>query len=186
MNSVKIFDCLNHFPFDDQELEKIVKRSWLTSNMISLFKSKWKKVIPKDQVQHEFEEYKKKDFFFKISEDYLSFLKEFGDTASKGRLFQDPLFDQTFLDCELYFLVNIIHDDYMVIDVVKLKNKSKYWTVDSLKSFIQGHNMSKEYLIEEAISMNNFLFKESSEDYDINFNQLANQKLMELKNRSDQ
>lgn len=181
MHTLKLFDCYTEFPFDDESLRKQIDNEYWGVNLGHIANRDVKKIISKDLIAAKYEKFKKEQFYFKISEEFISFFSELGIKDVDSFLFPNPLHDELYFDFDLYFVVENIGQDFFVINKVeldKITDKSDY---ESLKSNIKSMEINTEYILSNTIEMNNYAMTEYKEGFLPEFNTLAQLKLEEIK-----
>lgn len=181
MNTIKLFDYYTEFPFDDELLSQQINSSWLTQNIGFIVNSKDKQVVSKEAIIENYERFKREGFYFSISKEYKSFFFELGIEEIDSFLFPNPLFDTSFLEFELFFAAEHIGEEIYIINNTELNRITDKFDHVSLKEYIKTMEVSIEYLLTRTIDMNNYAFEEYKEGYLSNFNELAQQRLDQLK-----
>lgn len=181
MKTIKLFDYCINFPINNESLSKIIDFTFFSKNA-SLFLNDTKRdFVTKEIITEKFNKYKNEKFFFKISDEYTTFFSNLGIEDENCFIFPNPFFDTTYLDFELYFAVKEIGENFYIINNAELEKYTNEWDLKSLIDFIKSAEVNVEYLIEKAISLNNYALEEYKEGYLPKFNEMAQIKLAEIK-----
>lgn len=181
MKVLKVFETYTKFPISDDNVTEIIRIKKSVNNLYSLMDTKKINQTKSESVEQKYDELKFRDFFFKISSDYITFFKDLGVLDVDSYVFPNPFFDCDVLEFELFFIVEEIGDDFFVINDEKISEFTSDWEYSSIKSYIESLAISVEYLLENAISKNEYAFKEYIDGYSPIFEKLAKLKLKELK-----
>lgn len=179
MKTLKLFDFYTEFPFDEESLKKQIDSASFGENYAHILSEDVSKIISKETIIAKYDRFKNENFYFKISEEYKRFFFELGIKEVDSFLFPNPLHDQTFLEFELFFAVDNIGNDFLVINKEDLEKIADNYSYESLKSYIQTMDVSVEYILRKTIDMNNYAFTDYKEGYLPEFNDLAQSKLEE-------
>lgn len=114
-------------------------------------------------------------FFFKIHPDYLAFFQNLG-IDSDHFLFRNPMFDNTFIDFDLFMVSEYVGDDYYILNEKNLFQTDPNYPLRILQENIKLWAVNRDYLVQGIQSLNEFARNEFHEGYKSDLDSILHEK----------